>query len=104
VSSDRVPHPENPPNRKAVGLPVRPFLFSLEQVSVMLDLDVKTMISAGYAHLEGRSIGAARRDQFIARNIAPPDQKPEWRVAELELIRWLRRKGFRYYDRGAITY
>jgi hypothetical protein len=70
----------------------------------MLALTVDGMISGGYVHLEGRTIGLPGRDQFIARNIAPDDKKPEWRVAEREFIRWLKRRGFKYYDRGSVTH
>lgn len=100
----RVPRPDLPPPRETVDLPARPFLFTLDQISVLLDVSSQNLIAKGYVHLEGRSIGVAKRDQFIARNIAPGDQKPDWRVAEREFIRWMKRKGFRYYDRGSITH
>lgn len=56
-----------------------------------------------YLYFEGRSIGARRRDLMIARNIAPPDQDPEWRVTEREFVRWMKTKGFRYYETGAVS-
>jgi|SRR5690606_29567355 len=90
-----------PTRRDPVGLPARVFLFTLDQISVMLDMPER-QIAAKYIYFEGRSIGARRRDLMIARNIAPPDEKPEWRVAERELIRWMKSKGFRYYDRGMV--
>lgn len=88
-----------PSQNAAVGLPYRPFLFTVDQISVLLDIDEKTIL-AKYLYFEGRSIGGRSRDLMIARNIAPPDDKPEWRIAERELVRWMRYKGFRYYERG----
>lgn len=86
-----------------VGLPTRPFLYTLDQISVLLDLSINT-IQSSYVHFEGRSIGVAARDLIIARNIAPPEKTPDWRIAEQEFLRWLKRKGFKYYDRGFIGY
>lgn len=100
----RAQRPDLPPAREEIYLPARPFLFTLDQISVMLDVTAHNLIVKGYVHLEGRSIGVPKRDQFIARNIAPADQKPDWRVVEREFIRWMKRKGFKYYDRGSITY
>jgi hypothetical protein len=88
-----------PRQNEAVGLPYRPFLYTVDQIAVLLDLDPKTVL-ANYLYFEGRSIGSRHKDLMVARNIAPRDQKPEWRVAERELVRWMRFKGFRYYERG----
>lgn len=85
-----------------IGLPTRPFLFTVDQIGVLLDLDVES-IKRKYLFFDGRSVGTRRRDLMIARNIAPAGDDPEWRVAERELIRWLRVKGFRYYDTGAVS-
>src|SRR4051794_19182374 len=86
-----------------LGLPARPFLYTLDQIATILSLEEAT-VRKNYVHYEGRSIGVALRDQLIARNIAPADQKPEWRVAERELIRWMKQKGYKYYDAGTVTH
>ncbi len=91
-----------PANPSAVGLPTRVFLFTFDQLSVMLDID-ESIIARDYVYYEGRSIGSRKKNLMLARNIAPPDSKPEWRVAEREFIRWMRVKGFRYYERGAFS-
>lgn len=91
-----------PPGRKSVGLPPRPFLYTLDQISVMLDLSLVS-IRQSYIFFEGRSIGSKRKDLMIAQNIAPADQAPEWRVPEREFIRWMRTKGFRHYERSSFT-
>lgn len=85
-----------------VGMPVRVFLYTLDQLSVMLDVDEST-IKKSYVYFEGRSIGTKYRGLMIARNIAAPGDKPDWRVAEREFVRWLKYKGFRYYERGAVS-
>lgn len=85
-----------------VGLPPRPFLYTVDQLAVILDLPERTLHTQHLYH-EGRDIGIKHRHHMTARNIAAPDEKPDWRVADRELIRWLRHKGFKFYDRGVIT-
>lgn len=85
-----------------IGLPARVFLFTMDQLSVMLDIDERTILQS-YIYFEGRSIGARAKSLMTARNIAQPDEKPDWRVTEREFIRWMRVKGFRYYDRGVFS-
>lgn len=82
-----------------MGLPPRLILYSMDQISTILDVPV-SQLGMTYIYYDGRSIGVASKDVMIARNIAPAGEKLEWRVAEQELIRFLKRKGFRYYDRG----
>ena len=91
----------NPPGADQVGMPTRVFLFTVDQLSVMLDLPEK-YIRDTMLYYEGRSIGTIRKWELQARNIAPPDEKPEWRITEREFIRWLKYKGFKHYDRGAV--
>ena len=90
-----------PSGAKNIGMPARVFLFTIDQLSVMLDISERH-IMAHYIYFEGRSIGSRHKRFMVARNIAQPDEKPDWRVAEREFIRWMRHKGFRYYERGAI--
>src|SRR4051794_40780658 len=96
-------HPHRPVDPEKIGLPLRPFLYSLDQLSVLLDVPEPTL-RANYVHYEGRSIGAATRHLMIARNISPPDNKPEWRIAEREVVRWLKFKGFKVYERSSVLY
>lgn len=103
MTSARRGRSELPANPEAIGLPVRPFFYTIDQLSVILVVS-SNQIRTNYLHYEGRSVGAPSRDKMVARNIAPADQKPEWRVAERELIRWLRRKGFKVYETGVVTH
>lgn len=95
--------PPSPESIEKTGLPPRPFLYTIDQISVLLNLEEQTLRSS-LLHYEGRSIGFASRDHLLARNIAMPDATPDWRVAERELIRWMKRKGFKYYERGMVTH
>lgn len=83
---------------EAVGLPNRPFLYTLDQIAILLELRLDTL-RKGYIYFDGRSIGNGV-DKMMARNIAPEGEPPEWRVAETELVRWLKKKRFRFYERG----
>lgn len=83
-----------------VGLPAIPFLFTLDQIATILSLPVEEFKSKGYIFFEGRSTYIKKTSQMSARNIAPPDQSPVWRVLDQELVRWLKLKGFRYYEAG----
>jgi hypothetical protein len=91
-----------PPARPAVGLPPRPFLYTVDQISVMLDISEAEVLRS-YIYFENRSVGTRKIDLMCARNIAPKDQPAEWRVAEREFIRWMKTKGFRHYERSTFT-
>lgn len=86
-----------------IGLPYRPFLYTLDQIAQLLSLQMQSLTST-YIYFEGRSTGMMSRNLMLARNIAPPDQLPEWRIAERELLRWMKRKGFKHYDRTVLTH
>lgn len=71
--------------RDKYNLPPRLFLYTRDQLQEMLivkDIDV-------YLHFDGRSVGTPRRDKMLARNIAPAGETPEWRVEEMEFVRWM---------------
>lgn len=91
-----------PRQNEAAGLPFRPFLYTVDQIAVLLNLDERTILRE-YLYFEGRSIGTRSKQLMVARNISPPTKDPEWRIAERELVRWMRFKGFRYYERGMIS-
>lgn len=83
----------------SVGLPVRPFLYTLDQIAMLLVV-TQDALERSYLHFDGRHPGARPIDKMLCRNIAPVTEPPDWRVAERELIRWMRRAGFRVYERG----
>lgn len=83
-------------------LPVRPFLYTLDQIAGLLNMDQKALMKQ-YIYFTGRSLGVDRADYITARNIALPEDTPDWRVLEKELLRWMKRKGFQYYEAGRYT-
>lgn len=76
-----------------MGLPFRPFLYTLDQISDLLQIPLSKL--PGVIHYDGRTVGVHQPDTLMARNIMPPDMTPEWRVEELELIRFMKKKGIR---------
>ena len=93
-----------------MGLPPRTFLYTFDQIAALLQVEVAT-VKNRYIYYDGLNVGAIPRKVMLARNIDPEYRLPtleepegygkaEWRVAEAELIRWLRVMGFRIYDTG----
>lgn len=82
-------------DREALRLPVRPFLYTLDQVATILSITEVRLKQGGYVFFQGRTPGIPSRDEMIAHNIAAATAKPEWRVEERELVRWMKRKGFK---------
>lgn len=86
---------------RQVGLPPNVFLYTLDQVATILSLPVEDFKSKGYVFYEGRSTYIKKSSQMSARNIAPdPKDAPVWRILDQELVRWMKLKGFRYYEAG----
>ena len=83
---------------KSVGLPVRPFLFTLDQVAGLLCLTQEDL-EENYIYFWGRTNARYRisGDYVKAINIAPPDKPPVWRVSEEDLLQWLSRRGWVAY-------
>ena len=88
---------------KNIHLPIRNILYTPDTIGVMLELTTKRILTE-FLFFEGRSNGACPRYLMTARNIAPPDSPPDWRITEGELIRWMRHKGFVYYRTGTLGY
>lgn len=89
------------PYSAGVGLPMRPFLYTLDQIGTLLDIE-QPKLKLNYIYFDRRSTGIPSRDLIMAHNIAPPNLPADWRVSEKELVRWFRRKGFKYYDRASV--
>lgn len=87
--------------RHKVGLPPRPFLYTLDQIAAILSIREDT-VRTRYIWYDGRSVGVRRKQEMLARNIADPDEKPDWRVSEQEFIRWMQFKGFKFYTRAGL--
>lgn len=86
-----------------LGLPIRPFLYTLDQISDLIVVGLKPL-RANYIFFDGVSTGTRGKDRMLAINIAAEGRNPDWRVAEEELKRWLRHKGFRVYDTSRLRF
>jgi hypothetical protein len=94
-----VPH-ERPDSPESVGLPMTPFMYHLDQVATMLNKTTADLIDTHIFFL-GRSYGRQHPRKIKAVNIAVnPEDIPEWRVTEGELVRWLKLLGVKVYSRG----
>lgn len=82
-----------------VGLPIREFFYTVDQIALLLELR-EQYVRERILFYEGRSVGAPRKDEMVAVNFAHEGDKPEWRIAERHLKRWMRFKGYKIYDRG----
>lgn len=89
-------------DRTKLGLPPRPFLYTLDQVATILNVTEAYLAEPvnGFVFYVGRMPGQSRPDEVRVVNIQPnPERAPIWRIEERELIRWMKRRGFRYVDR-----
>jgi hypothetical protein len=77
-----------------VKLPQRPFLYTMDQICTLISCS-EQLLKQNIAHFKGRTITKRTIDEMLFINISSPEDKPEWRVEETELLRWLRRKGFK---------
>lgn len=85
-----------------MGLPVREFMYTIDQIAFLLSASDQ-YVKQNLLHYEGRSVGPCPRDRMLAVDISPDDAaKPEWRIAEKHLKRWMRFKGWKIYDRGYV--
>jgi hypothetical protein len=78
-------------DREKMGLPFRPFLYTLSQIQDLLALEDLTPL----LYYDSRTIGIHNPKTIRTINIMPDGVQPEWRVEEAELIRWMRHTGFK---------
>lgn len=87
---------------EALGLPIRPFLYTLDQIATILSV-TDAHVKSAYIYFEGRTPGQKDKYHMRAIDIAPPDHTPDWRVSQKELVDWMNFKGFRIYEMGTIV-
>lgn len=88
---------------KSIGLPARDFLFTIDQIAMLLEVQERTVYD-NYLFYENRSVGVRPKDRMLARDISPDNApKPDWRVTEREFTRWMKYKGYRYHTRGYVV-
>ncbi len=83
--------------RHRMGLPFRPFLYTLDQIASLLDMPLASL-KKDFIHFDGRTTGAFDKHAMMARNIRAAGFEPDWRVAEKELIRWMKLQGWMIYE------
>ncbi|AKJ71853.1 hypothetical protein TIN4_56 [Tsukamurella phage TIN4] len=83
-----------------VNLPAREFMFTLDQIALMLDVSRKSL-EDNFLFFHGRSAGS-RRGRLIAVNIATPEMKPVWRVSETAFKVWMRYKGIVFTEQRSV--
>lgn len=82
--------------RAAVGLPPLLFMFTLDQVCAMLQVEMKTLMR-DHLWYTGITPGIPMRRQMKAVNIGEHDA-PVWRVSQREFVVWAKRQGFKVSD------
>lgn len=85
--------------RDRIGLPPRIFLYTIDQVAQLLSL-TQPYVKNTLLFYDRREPGLTPKTRLRAINIAPEGETPEWRVAERELIRYLRSRGVKFYETG----
>lgn len=78
---------------------MRPFLFTVDQVADLVAVPLDEF-EEGYVYFVGRSEGRYKLsgEYLRAFNIAPSDKTPAWRIQEDELVAWLVKKGYHFYQ------
>lgn len=91
--------PASKPERDRIGLPPRIFLYTPDQIATLLSLTEK-YVRDTLLFYDRREAGIRPKNRLRAINIAPEGETPQWRVTENELLRYLRLKGLKFYERG----
>lgn len=87
-------------DKRDIGLPIREFMYTLDQIAFMLEVSER-YLKENLIHYEGRTVGVLNKDRLLAVDISPDSAStPEWRVSERHLKRWMRFKGWKIYERG----
>lgn len=82
-----------PPAKTRIVMPVRVLLYTMDQLAAIFGIEEDVLI-ARYLYFQGLSTGVQGK-RMLARNIEIADDQPaRWRVAESEVLRYLREKGF----------
>jgi hypothetical protein len=83
-----------PTDQTVIGLPPIIFMFTIDQIASMLNIDERTVMTT-YLYYVGRSTGRKATHQMDTINIAPEERDPEWRVPTKEFLRWCTRRGIK---------
>lgn len=95
-----VPAPETREQKK-LYMPLRPFFWTPDQIAQLLEVNEKT-VRDKMLWYSGREPGLKPKDRIKTINLAAYAEEPIWRIPEDELIKWLRFKGIKIYERGYV--
>lgn len=82
--------------RESVNLPARPFLYTLDQISGLLVLEM-VYLKSNHVFFFEVDAGVPPRNRMLARNIGG-QVRDDWRIEEKEFVRWMRHKGILIYE------
>jgi hypothetical protein len=82
--------------RNEVILPLREFFYTIDQIAYMLDCE-ESKIYSEMGYFTGRSQGR-QGTRLRITNIAAPEDKPDWRVSELDFKIWMTAHGIRFTE------
>lgn len=85
---------------RVVGLPTRPFLYTRDQLEIILGMSPPQL--RDHLWLDKLHTGPQNLDKMLAHDVSVDGKRVDWRVAEKEVIRWCRRKGFKVVERYSI--
>lgn len=85
-------------DREHIGLPMPIFTYTVDQIATMLQVKEAEVFSK-YLWLTGREYGHRPLSRIAAVDISPVADEPEWRVEEVEFVRWCKHKNFRTFIR-----
>lgn len=83
-----------------IVLPIRPFFYTLDQLETLLNVSRPRLLTLLF--FRGVSPGPHPPDRLLTVDISNDYvEKPDWRVEENELTRWLRYRGYQVKERRA---
>lgn len=88
---------ESEKNIKTIGLPPLVFMFTVDQIASMLAVSEKRVMEA-FLYYGERTTGRMPRHQMRTINIAPSNEKAEWRIPSREFLAWCKRMGVKISD------
>lgn len=81
-----------PPPKARIELPVREFLFTLDQIASLLNVS-EANLASNYLFFDGVTTGSSR-GRMRARDISNDPNRRDWRVGESQFMMFLRARGF----------
>lgn len=84
-------------DRLFIGLPQRITFYHPDQICEMLVMN-EDQLFRSVLWLAGRRPGKKPPDRMLAHNVAADDAEPQWRIDEIELVRWAKYTRFKHLN------